>query len=186
MRQKPTKRTGLELRVIRLTRTLYFFIGLLALLVIIFDAGNVLTREAVIQRWSTITILLVLNTLVWQLARRIKTELELQILVWPLIIALIVSSAFIVYWERGMASMSTLLFAVPIASVSILKSRIALLTTAAFCTAGYSFAVVKYFNDFFNEGFRVQMWGQVVFFSGLFFVLAWIIMVSNGIRKDQQ
>jgi hypothetical protein len=82
--------------------------------------------------------------------------------------------------------MSTFLFAVPIASVSILKSRIALLTTAAFCTAGYSFAVVKYFNDFFNEGFRVQMWGQVVFFSGLFFVLAWTIMISNGIRNDQQ
>jgi hypothetical protein len=177
---------SLRLAILRLTRTTYLFIALSALAVVLFDAGNVYERTVVSGRFAFLAALLVINTLVWHLAKRLTSELQLQALVWPLIIAELITISFIVYWERGMASQSTLLYAIPIASSAVLKSRVALLTTASFSVASYTFSAVKYFNDYFNEGYRIQLWAQVVLYSGLFFILVWLIMIATGIRKDQQ
>jgi len=75
-----------------------------------------------------------------------------------------------------MASLSVSLFFVPIIIVAALRSQGLLVATALLSGAAYSTAAVRYFNDNYGEGFRVQLWGTVVFYSFVFFVMAWLLI----------
>jgi len=184
---KTKKNTQLAFDITRATRTLYFFIAFFAASIVIFDAGNLITREAVIQRWSVLTALLVANTCVWFYNSSENRSVSVRTaLVGLLVIVLIAMSGLITYWERGMASTSTILYVVPLLVVATIKNRHALLATATVSAAAYCFSAVKYFNDFFNEGFRIQLWGNLVLISGIIFTCAWLIMIIAGLRKDSQ
>jgi hypothetical protein len=101
-----------------------------------------------------------------------------------MVLAELVFCSYVIYWDRGMASTYALLFILPILSIGVLRSRTALLGTATLSTVAYSMTSVKYFNDNYGEGYDVQLWGQIIFFGGLFYVIAWMIMILVGIRKD--
>ena len=181
---KPTMTTGLL--ATRVSRINFFFIALYAASIIVFDSGNLITREAVGQRWYFVVVLLIINTKVWYLARRVNSALLQKILVWILILTELVFAGFMTYWERGMASMSTLLFALPVVTSGILLSRTATLATSVFALATYSLAAMKYFNDFFNEGYRLQLYGQIAFYGGVFLVIAWVVNILTGVNKNSQ
>jgi hypothetical protein len=55
------------------------------------------------------------------------------------------------------------------------RSRSFTLGTALLCAATYLFATTKYFYDFFNEGYRVQLYGEIFFFSSIFIVAAGLL-----------
>ena len=169
----------------RITRTIYFFIGFFALSIIVFDSGNLITREAVVDRWTIVTALLIVNTIVWYVASREVIKRQ-DILVAVLTITLLIIAGCMTYWERGMASTSTILYALPLLTVATLKNRHALLATATLAIGTYSFAAVKYFNDFFNEGFRIQLWGTIIIVSGTILTIAWLIMIIAGLRHDSK
>lgn len=174
--------------IARITRTLYFFIGFFVLSIIIFDSGNLITRDAVLNRWTFATVLLAINTAVWYLgARKYRTNFRPQaILITILALVLLVFAGFTTYWERGMASTSTIFYALPLLTIVTLKNRRALLSFAVLASGTYSFASVKYFNDFFNEGYRVQLWGHLLLYSGTIFVMAWLLMITANIRRDSE
>jgi uncharacterized membrane protein YgdD (TMEM256/DUF423 family) len=90
------------------------------------------------------------------------------------------------YWERGMASTSTILYALPLLVVAIAQNRHALMATAVLAAGTYAFAAVKYFNDYFNEGYRIQLWGTIVLVGGSIVVSSWLIMIIAGLRKDSK
>jgi len=73
---------------------------------------------------------------------------------------------------RGMASRAVLLFCLPIAMSAALRSKTALYGTAAVSAMAYSLAAIKYFMDYPSEGYKVELYGDVLFYSALFFVLA--------------
>lgn len=183
MAKKQTNNSGLELA--RITRTLYFFIGFFGLSIIIFDAGNLLVKEAVVDRWSLLTVLFVINTIVWFLSTQNKTTTQ-SVSIYIVTICLLVFASFMTYWERGMANTSTILYALPLLVIATIKSRHALIATAALSAGAYSFSAVKYFNDYFNEGYRVQLWGNIFLYSSTIFVCAWLLMVLVGLRKDSK
>lgn len=180
---KKTKTDSFNLT--RITRTTYFFIGIFALSIIIFDSGNLITREAVINRWALLTMLFAVNTIAWFMGSRPQRNSK-SLLTYLLSLSLLVFAGFMTYWERGMASSSTVLYILPILVVATLKNRHALMATAALSAATYSLAAVKYFNDFFNEGYRVQLWGNIVLYSGAILVSAWLVMVVSGLRRDSR
>lgn len=176
----------LQFSVVRITRTTYAFIGLYLLEVIIFDSWNLISHDSVSKRWTAAGILLAINTIVWYVARTKQSQQVYKLMVMSLVISEIILAGYTIYWERGMAGISTLLFAVPIVTAGVLKSRATLIVAATFCAVAYSTAAVLYFNEHYGEGYRVQLWGQVVFFGGLFFIIAWLLMVLMGIRKDSE
>ncbi len=182
MSKKPTSKS---LILARITRTLYFFIGFFALSIIIFDSGNLITREAVIDRWTLVTVLLILNTIVWYAASQSVLKKN-DILTAALTLALLAVAGFMTYWERGMASTSTILYALPLLTVATIKNRHALLATLALAIGTYAFAAVKYFNDFFNEGYRVQLWGTILLISGALCTITWFLMIVAGLRHDSE
>lgn len=183
MAKKSTQSTSYSLT--RASRTVYGLLGILALATILFDSGNLITREAVIDRWTALFILFVVNTIAWFMASE-GTVFSKKILTVLLSIALLGFAGAMTYWERGMASTSTILYALPLLVIATLKNRHALLAMTALSVATYAFASVKYFNDYFNEGYRIQLWGSIVMYSGLFAVVAWLIMILTGLRKDSE
>lgn len=175
--------------ITQVCRTLYFFIGFYALSIIIFDAGNLITREVVVDRWTLVSLLLLVNTIIWFLASRKKSHTKSTyhgILTGVLAVALLVFAGNMTYWERGMASTSTILYILPLLVVATLKNRHALLATATLAAGTYAFSAVRYFNDFFNEGFRIQLWGSLLLYMGTIFVSAWILMIVANLRHDSE
>jgi hypothetical protein len=169
----------------QVSRTLYGLLGVMALATVIFDAGNLITKEAVIDRWTALFILFVINTIAWFIASE-GTAFSKRVLTFLLSLTLLGFAGAMTYWERGMASTSTILYTLPLLSVAILKNRHALVATTGLCIATYAYTSVKYFNDYFNEGYRIQLWGSIVMYSGLFVVVSWIIMILTGLRRDSK
>ena len=153
----------------------FLFIVAYAIYIIIFDSGNVLTREAVYYRWMMLALLLVTNTVFWSFTKKTSSRHRLTFAVWACVLAQLLLAGFSVYWERGMASMSTILFALPIINMALLGSRTYTLAVSALSCAVYVTACTKYFYDYFNEGYRVQLYGQLFFFSAVFVLIGYTI-----------
>jgi len=178
----------LPLTLARTTRTVYFFAAFYALTIIIFDSGNLITRDAVINRWTLLSGLVVINSIVWLISAQTKNKSTIpssQILLrTTLALTLLILAGLSTYWERGMASTSTIFYVLPLLVIATLKNRHALIATATLAAATYAYAAVRYFNDFFNEGLRIQLWGSILLYGGTIFVCGWLIMVITDLRKD--
>ena len=186
MAQKQSK-NDLSLTLTRVTRTIFFFASFYALSIIIFDSGNLITREAVIDRWTLLTGLLAINSLVWLVSAQTVHKPSLQVILRLILaVTLLFVAGFTTYWERGMASSSTIFYILPLLVIATLRSRHALLATTLLAASTYAFAAVKYFNDFFNEGYRVQLWGNILLYGGTIFACAWLIMVITDLRHDSK
>ncbi len=165
--------------LLRICRVHFVYIAVYLLAIIIFDSWNLLSQEAVIQRWTLAGALLVVNTIIWYLCKlKLNNQNIYKILLVCLIVADILFAAINVYWQRGMASKSVMLFTVPLISAALVRSRSLLLATASLSVAAYSIASVRYFFDNYGQGLRVELYGEVAFFSAMFFVLAWLLMIS--------
>lgn len=182
MANKPKLET---ISLTRVTRTLYFFIGFFAISIVIFDSGNLITRDAVIDRWSLLSMLFIANTVAWFVGSK-PSKNSKSLLTYTLSASLIAFAGFMTYWERGMASSSTVFYTLPILVIATLKNRHALMAVAGLCVGTYAFSAVKYFNDFFNEGYRVQLWGNIVLYSGTILVSTWLVLIVSGLRKDSK
>ncbi len=167
----------------QVTRTLYYFLGVIALTLVIFDSGNLLTKDAVVDRWTALFVLFTINTIAWFIGSQ-GTSYSKKVLTLLLALALMAFSGALTYWERGMASTSTILYVLPLLVVATLKNRHALLSLALLSIGSYALATVTYFNDYFNEGYRIQLWGSIFLYSGSILVVTWLIMVLTGLRRD--
>jgi hypothetical protein len=186
MPKKSSKKTT-SLTLARISRTLFFFAGFYALSIVIFDSGNLITREAVIDRWTLLSGLLVVNTLCWLISAQMSHLFSSRVILRSILaVSMLVVAGLTTYWERGMASTSTLFYVLPLLIIVTLKNRRMLLATATLAATTYAFATVKYFNDFFNEGYRIQLWGHIVLYGGTIFVCAWLLMVVTNLRHDSR
>lgn len=178
--------TNDNLFLVRITRTMFFIIGVYVLSIVIYDSGNLITRDAVIDRSTIAFVLLIVNTVAWYGASQNVGVHIKNLFVYMLSAILLAFAGFLTYWERGMASTSTILYVLPLLSIATLKNRHALLATAVLASGTYSFSAIKYFNDYFNEGYRIQLWGNLVLYVGAIFAVAWMIMVIAGLRHDSR
>lgn len=178
------KSIALHRSVIRLAHIHFVFIFALAASVIVYHASNLVAPESILERWQRIALMLVITTAVWYLARLKKDSAAFQkALVFALVLMDIGVASFLVYTERGMASLAVALYAIPIVTAGVLLSRSAVLATASLSVAAYAFATVKYFVDFFNEGFKVQLYTTIGFYGATFFILA--LLVITLIRRRE-
>jgi hypothetical protein len=179
MAKKQTPRAGwLQTNALRVTRVHFLYILSYMLGLIIFDSWNLYTHDAVVNRWTLAAVFFILNPFFWYFSRlRFKSDSIYVLLVVLLVAADIVFAATNVFWERGMASRSVVMFAVPIITAASLRSRSILLAATALSTAAYSLSVVRYFFLHYGEGYRVELWGNLFLYSAAFFVLGWLLML---------
>ncbi len=171
--------------LLRICRVHFVYVAVYVLAIIIFDSWNLLSHEAVLERWTLAGALLVINTVIWYLCKlKLKNQNIYKALLVCLLVADIVFAAFNVYWQRGMASKSVMLFVIPIISAALIRSRSLLLATASVSAAVYSTVAVRYFFDNYGQGLRVELYGEIAFYSALFFVIAGLLMISFRSAPD--
>ncbi len=186
--KKSTKSSVSTLRapIVRITRAHFFYVAAYTAFVLEYDAWKLITPDSLLQRWTIATIMLVVTTICWYAARnKVKNDQYYAAIAWVLIILDLYVAGFSVFSQRGMASRGVALFAVPII-IATLVSRAALFATAALATAVYTFAAVRYFALHPSEGYKVELYGDLTFYSAIFFVLAaflWIV-VSRTKKPD--
>jgi hypothetical protein len=168
----------LHTTAVRVTRVHFVFILAYIVSIIVFDSWNLYTHDAARQLWTAAGVLLIINTVLWYLARMKFSKLSWYVvIVMLLVVADIIFAAYNVSWQRGLASKSVMLFAIPIVTAATLRSRSALLATTTLSAAAYSLAAVRYFFGNYGQAYRIELWGTVAFYSAVMFVLAFLLMV---------
>jgi hypothetical protein len=177
-RQQKLQPNPHQISAIRIARMHFYYVFVYALAIVLYDAWKLITPQAVLARWTVSAIMLAVTAVVWYAARaNVQNNLFYKALVYIFILLDIYVAAFTVYAERGMASRGVALFAIPLVVSAVLLSRRALFATAALCTAAYSFAAVRYFVVNFNEGYKIELYSVIAFYSAGFFVLAGFLSV---------
>lgn len=164
-----------------MARAHFLFIALYAAYIIASDATGLITAEVVYDRWLVNVVLLVATASVWYAARFSRENPNYyRTLLYVLILVDLFVATFSIYTQRGMASRAVILYVIPIIISAILLSRVAIFTTAIFATAAYILAAVKYFTDRFNEGYKAELYIEVGFYCGIFFLTA--LLLSHLIK----
>lgn len=176
----------LQTGLIRTCRVHFVFIAVYAVYIIAADATKLIEPELVLQRWTMNAVMLTGVITVWYLARSsVKISSYYRILFAIVILLDIAMATFSVYSQRGMASRAVILFCIPIVVSALLLSRTALFLTATLCTAAYSLAAVRYFVDYFNEGYKAELYIEVLFYVATFFVLAGLLSVLVRFKNSE-
>jgi hypothetical protein len=168
----------LQAKVLRIARVHFLLVLALALYIVIADSWALIEPAQVLKRWTTAVIILMVTAVIWYVARRVHNLSAQKVFVCVFVFLDIVLASSLVYAERGMASLSVAMYAVPLATSAVLASRTALFTTAFVCVGAYSLTCIKYFVDFFNEGYKVQLYSTIAFYSAIFFILAALLWIA--------
>ena len=144
--------------------------------ILIYDAWELITPEAVIWRWLIAGGLFVVAITVWY-AVHMNRNIVADKLLWTLIVCDILVASFSVYTQRGMAARAVALYAIPIVVAALFGRAAALFMTAALCVVAYVVAAASYFVLNFNEGYKVELYGEVSFYSVFFLILAALVWV---------
>ena len=175
--KKQTSSETIRNRVLSTTRTHFYFLLAYAATIIAFDSWNLYTHEVIAKRWTYGGIFAIICCLLWFAQKRyIRSTQATTAVAYALIASGITFAAMNVYIDRGMASKAVFLFALPLLVAAQLKSRSSLLATAGISVAAYSIAAVRYFHVFYGEGLRVQLYGEVFFYSALIFICALMLL----------
>lgn len=175
----------LQTGLIRVCRIQFVAIAVYALYTVAADATKLITSDVVLRRWTANATMLACIAIIWYLARsNLKNSNYYRLLLYGVVLLDIMMATFNVYTQRGMAARAVMLYSIPIAVSAILLSRTALYMTAALCTAAYSLVAVKYFVDFFNEGFKAELYIEVGFYCAVFFGLAAILSIVVRFKES--
>lgn len=151
---------------------------------ILFDASKLIPPEVVKERWLSVALFVVAIALIGYLVKinPYRTKLH-RILILVLATIDMAFASHNVYLTRGMASRAVVLFIVPLCVVALLMSLSALLMTATVCAAVYITTCVSYFVNNFNEGYKVELYGEVGLYSASFYVFAYLLWAVVKNRK---
>jgi len=145
---------------------------------LVFDAWKLVTPESSLMQWLMALVFLVISVLIWMAARdNSPAPGYYQRLVWYLICLDVVWASFGIYTQRGMSSRAVMLYALPIAVSAVLGSWLAITISAAISSFAYLFTAVWYFKAHPSEGYKIELYGTVAFYSAIFFILAAVLWI---------
>lgn len=181
-----TNTKKLQLATLRTARLGFVFTAIYGLSVGIYQAWALITPELLQIRWTIVAILLGINFALWWSSRTPKfTNLYYKGIIFLQIITYVALAGYMIYAERGMASNAIILFVIPIVIAATELSTLSLITTATLATGTYAYAAIRYFNEFPSEGYKVELYGGIVFYGAiLYFIsaLLWVVMRINSTK----
>lgn len=182
MKKSKNTVSKLRLSVLRATKVQFFYIAAFVLFILQYDAWKLITPQSLLQRWTMATVMLVISTLCWFAARnKVASDSYYKSIAYVLITLDIYVAGFSVFTQRGMSSRAVALFAIPII-IAALVNRTTIFATAGLCVAAYSFAAVRYFALNPSEGYKVELYADLSFYSAIFFIIAalmWVVISRN-------
>ena len=172
MAKKPPH-NGTRTALIRVAKV-HILIGIFfAAQIIAYDAARLITPEIVLKRWIFLSVLLVGAAVTWYLARLNNSSAVVRNLVWFLVSIDLVVASFAVYTQRGMASRAVLLFVIPILTAAVLQRKGAIYLVSALAVVVYTVTALAYFVLNFNEGYKIELYGEIGFYSGILLAVGW-------------
>lgn len=177
----------LQLATLRTARLGFAFTVIYAISIAIYHAWELLTPDILQQRWTIVAVLLGVNATLWWFSRKSGlASLYYKGIIFLQIITYILLSGYMIYAERGMASNAIILFVIPIVIAATELSTISLITTAGLAVATYAFAAIRYFNEFPSEGYKVELYGGIVFYGAVLFLISallWVVIRINSSKS---
>ena len=181
---KKTTANPLQISSQRTARLGFVFIAIYVVSIGIYDAWNLVTPDKLRERWLIALILLVINTTLWFFSKKRKlAPLYYQGIIFLQICMYLGVATYSIYAERGMASNAVILYAIPLSIAAIAYSGKILLLTAFASSAAYTGAAILYFRQFPSEGYKVELYGGIVFYTAIFFLLSgllWVLVRSRN------
>lgn len=172
------KNTSRQLLVLRLARIHFVYVLAFAAMIIVADSWALIAPESTLRRWTMAAVMLVTTTVIWYAARQ-KPRPWQAWLPYALVILDIAVATFMVYEERGMASRGVALYAIPLVVAALTGGRSIVLATASLSTAAYGLAAIRYFVTYFNEGYKVELYATIGFYSAMFFILSALLVTKQ-------
>jgi hypothetical protein len=174
--------TALRGRILHAIHWQFVLLIAYAASIIAFDSWNLITHEVVAKRWTYAGVMAILTVITWFILKKYaKSKNSINALTYLLITANIFFSTINVYTQRGMASKAVMLYVIPLLIASKTSSKITLWATAGLSICAYTIASVRYFHLFYGEGYRIELYGEVGFYSALILIIAGIL--SPAIKK---
>lgn len=148
----------------------------------LYEAWQLITPSALMIRWVMFGLLLIFTTLVWLYVKQGRNSR-----VAPAMIALIASNTtFIsanIYFERGMASRAVMLYILPILGAGLLNTKSAAYMSALFCSSAYVISAVAYSLIHPSEGYKIEIYGTIIFYCTFMFVIAGLVNLLSKSGK---
>lgn len=153
---------------------LYFWIALAyIILIILYDAFALITADMIIVRWVIGAIFSSTSILLWLRARRPNAlQQSYTRIIYGFIILGIAFASANVYLQRGMAAKAVLLYLIPLIVSGLLLRRALVFAVAGFSIIAYTTAAVWYFMVNPSEGYKIELYGEIGFYSVMIFIAA--------------
>jgi hypothetical protein len=162
---------------------LHVFIGIAYMAQIIaFDASKLVTPDVVLKRWVAVSLLIAASGICWFLARTKDEPKYANKIVWTLVIADILFASFNVYTQRGMASKAVLFYVLAILTAAVLHRKGAIYLAGLMSVVAYLVTCIAYFVLNFNEGYKVELYTEIGFYSVVLLVISgmsWALVRTN-------
>jgi hypothetical protein len=166
----------LQQSAIRIGRVLFVLTLVYVVMIILYDAFALVTPDMLLVRWVSAAGLAVGSALLWYSARKKQAAASYYArLLYGYVLLLVLFASVNVYLGRGMASKSVLLFVIPIIVSGLLLRRAAIYMTTVIATAAYVLTSMTYAINNPSEGYKIELYGEVGFYSGVLFIVAALV-----------
>lgn len=166
---------GIRSSFVRIAKFHVIIAMFFGLQIIAYDAAKLITPEVVLKRWVITGLLILAGTVCWYLARLNDSHTVIRNLAWFLISVDMVVASFSVYTQRGMASRAVFLFILPILVAGTLHRWGMIYLTAIIAVITYTTTAIAYFVLNFNEGYKIELYGEIFFYSALLLASAGMV-----------
>jgi hypothetical protein len=172
---------------VRTTKLGLVFVAIYALSTLIFQLWKLMTPDILQQRWLIVAVTLGVTLALWWYSRsRNLSPRYYQGIIFLQILMYLAVASYSIYAERGMASNSVILFIIPLVIVALEYSGRALISTTILCSVVYAGTAIKYFKDYPSEGYKVELYGGIVFYVSIILLISallWVLVRSKNYAK---
>lgn len=160
------------------------FITLFIIYLSIVQAWKLQPSDIIKNQWIATTLTTLVFLLVLGLTQKKKASIGYYYsLVFCQIVAYLSFISYIIYAQRGMASAAVILYAVPILVAAVTKASWAVISTAILAGTSYCLAAFKYFSDYPSEGYKAELYGQMLLYFLVLLLIARLIHVILSEKK---
>jgi hypothetical protein len=181
---KKIRKESLQLNSLQVSRVHFAMVAAFIVSTIAADAWNLIPPGSVLQRWTLISIVTMINAVIWYGARnQTRSEFYYKALIYTQIIVDIVMVSLLVYSQRGVDSLAVALYAVPIITASTLLLPSALYATATLSASAYAITAIRYQFLHPGEAYKIELYAELFFYGAVFFVMAALLSIMIRSKK---
>lgn len=178
MNKKNKKISGKDFILGKIIRSHFLVSIVFAVYTIVADSSRLFAPETILNRWKYLLSILIITTIVWLISSLLTVNKnKINLLIGLIIITDIIVVSLVIYTERGMASSAVIFYSLPLLSAALTNKKPILTSTALFCISSYAYITIKYFVDFFNEGYKVQLYSAIGLYGSFILIMTYLLSV---------